>query len=97
MSGDQLLLSRYRGASTIALGDERRPAFRSSPAAHDPERGLAHSLVYGETLDHLALRYYGSEALWWVIADANPGRFPDDWRPGDRLLIPPLRNAWRGP
>ena len=51
----------------------------------------------GATLDLLARRYYGREDLWWRIADANPARFPLDWKAGDRLLVPPLRIATRTP
>lgn len=95
MANERSLLSRYRGCDIVADDGARRLSFRGSPPAADPERCVHHTLVSGETLDLLAARYYGSEALWWVLADANSGRFPDDWRPGDTLLVPPLRGVWR--
>jgi nucleoid-associated protein YgaU len=58
---------------------------------------VIHTIIGGETLDALAARYYGREDLWWRIADANPLRFPLDWRPGDTVVIPPVRIATRVP
>ena len=41
----------------------------------------------------LAARYYGREALWWRIADANPVGFLFQLSPGDQVVIPPIRVA----
>lgn len=58
---------------------------------------LEHTIIGDETLELLAKRYYGREELWWRIADANPSLFPMDWKPGDRIVIPPIRIATRTP
>lgn len=42
-----------------------------------------------ERLDQLAQRYYGSEALWRLIAIANDIEDPNKLRPGQLLDIPP--------
>ncbi len=91
------LYSRYYGLATIpaagGAGLVQRP---HEPPETYPD-GLLHVIVGGETLDELAARYYGREDLWWRIADANPARFPLDWKAGDTLVIPPLRVATRTP
>lgn len=58
---------------------------------------LIHQLVGKETLEQLAVRYYGRADLWWRIADANPERFPLEWQAGDKVIIPPIRVATRTP
>lgn len=43
----------------------------------------------GDTLQHLAGKYYNDAEKWWVIADANPQIiYPDDIAPGTVLRIP---------
>jgi len=87
--------SRYYGLDTLRRGDKissvQRPAIRSEITRDS----ITHTLIGGETLDQLAKHYYGREDLWWRIADANPMRYPLDWRPGDRIVIPPIRIATR--
>ncbi len=91
------IYSRYHGLATVEEDGRRSLALRPQPPAADYPDGILHSVVAGETLDELAARYYGREDLWWRIADANPGRFPLDWKPGDVLLVPPVRVATRTP
>lgn len=52
------------------------------------EETVVHRVLQGETIDAIARRYYGDEALWPQILDANPLVFPLDIRPGDLLRIP---------
>lgn len=91
------IYSRYYGLDTVEadgrIGLSQR--LTGSPATY-PD-AILHTLTGAETLDQLARRYYGREDLWWRIADANPERFPLDWRPGDVLAIPPIRVATRTP
>ncbi len=91
------IYSRYYGLD--AVEDRGRVCLAQRPPAGNevyPDQ-LLHMLIGNETLDQLAAQYYGREDLWWRIADANPGRFPLDWRAGDVLVIPPLRMATRMP
>ncbi len=70
-------------------------SLRPIPPIQSYPDSLVHVIIGSETLDQLAYRYYGREDLWWRIADANPTAFPLDWKPGDTLVIPPLRVATR--
>ena len=63
----------------------------------DIEDVITHIVVEGDTLQNLALRFYGSEfggaTLWWAIADFQPEPINDPTvrlTPGSVLLIPPL-------
>jgi phage tail protein X len=49
---------------------------------------ILHRVMQGETIDALARRYYGDEALWPLILDANPLVYPLAIQAGDLLRIP---------
>lgn len=87
------LFSRYHGLEVIEVDGRRAVAQRPGRLPVTTDGGAVHVVVGGETLDLLALRYYGNEELWWRIADANPLRTLFDLAPGDELVIPPLRVA----
>ncbi len=91
------IYSRYYGLDTVEQDGRIGLAQRLGPDPVSYPDGIMHTLVGGETLDMLAARYYGRADLWWRIADANPGRFPLDWGPGDTVLVPPIRVATRTP
>jgi hypothetical protein len=46
-----------------------------------------HVVTGAETVEYLAWRYQGSSDEWWRVADANPLRFPLDWRTGETVLV----------
>lgn len=89
------LYSRYYGLATVSIDGKTSLAERPIPPLVEYPDSILHVLKQGETLDQLAFLYYGREDLWWRISDANPTRFAFDWRPGDTLVIPPLRVATR--
>jgi hypothetical protein len=91
------IYSRYYGLEIVEEGGRVSLAQRLTGPPETYPDSILHTVVGGETLDQLAAHYYGREDLWWRIADANPGRFPLDWQPGDTLVIPPLRVATRTP
>lgn len=49
-------------------------------------------IKYGDTMYSLAKLLFGeeNEYLWTVIADINPLRYPDEWEPGETILLPEL-------
>jgi len=89
--------SRYYGLETLEVDGRLTVSQRlTGPLPEFPD-AITHTVVGSELPDALAKLYYGREDLWWWIADANPDRFPLDLRPGDVLVIPPLRVATRTP
>lgn len=91
------IYSRYHALEKVEGDGHLSLAQRPAVAQESYPDSLVHTLKGGETLDQLAALYYGREDLWWRIADANPNRFALDWKPGDTLIIPPLRVATRTP
>lgn len=89
------IYSRYYGLPTLECDGRVSLVQRPPPEPRSYPDSLVHICVGGETLEQLAKTYYGREDLWWQIADANPSRFALDWKPGDALVIPPLRVATR--
>ncbi|MGW4229491.1 LysM peptidoglycan-binding domain-containing protein [Streptomyces sp. NPDC004980] len=90
--------SRFTGLPTLTVtapdGSVRRVvALRLTR----PSTGKAgeHRVLQGEGLDLLARRFYGTEALWWRIMDANPLVHPLDVLPGDVLNLPDPEPATR--
>lgn len=84
--------SRYTGAAIQQAPDKQGVTRAAIPARfhQPPDPALArsrHALTGTETLETVAWRYAGSSDGWWRIADANPLRFPLDWRPGQVIEI----------
>jgi nucleoid-associated protein YgaU len=91
------IYSRYYQLEAVEIAGQIGLAQRLTAPPESYPDSILHTVVGGETLDQLAAHYYGREELWWRIADANPGRFPLDWQPGETLVIPPIRVATRMP
>ena len=54
---------------------------------------VSHKIVEGDTLDSLALYYYGNPTYYWCIADFNSIRDPfKTLKEGDVLRIPTFSN-----
>ena len=87
------LFSRYHGLPVIEVDGRRAVVQRRGRLPVTVDGGATPVVVGGETFDLLARRYYGSEELWWRIADANPVERLFALGPGDVLAIPPLRVA----
>jgi len=62
----------------------------SSPEPEPEQAATRHVVVPGDTLAGLATLYYGSEALWLRIYEANRDRLPSpaEMRVGMELVIP---------
>lgn len=89
--------SRYYQSETIDVDGRVSLAQRRQGALQTYPDQIEHTIVGNETLDQLAAQYYGREEYWWRIADANRGCFPWEWKPGDKVIIPPIRVATRTP
>jgi len=90
------LFSRYGAIPVVEIAGVRSLAQRPDVLPIEIE-GATHIVIGGETLDQIALKFYGHEELWWRIADANPTRIVFALRPGDQLVIPPLKLATATP
>lgn len=69
------------------------PAVPQEPAAPPAPPQRTHVIASGETLSHLALKYYGSatQEKWMIIYEANKeliGDNPNKVRVGMELVIP---------
>ncbi len=91
------IYSRYYGLDTVERDGRLSLSQRPAVPMEDYPDSIIHTVVGNEILDQLAAHYYGREDLWWRIADANPLKFPLDWKAGDTLVIPPIRVATRTP
>jgi nucleoid-associated protein YgaU len=85
--------SRYRNLAVIEVHGQRAIEQRPDRLPISVDGSAVHVVVGGETFDMLAARYYGREALWWRIADANPTSSLFQLSPGDQVIIPPIRVA----
>ncbi len=93
-------LSRYQGMDVVQVRHQTRGATRSLPIRR-PLPGLVgpadrlHRYTGYDTPDLLALRFFGREDLYWFLLDANAGRLPDDYRPGELIVVPPADDVTR--
>ena len=90
------LFSRYSGSPVVEIAGVRSLGQRPDRLPLEIE-GATHIVIGGETLDQIALKFYGHEELWWRVADANPTRVLFGLKPGDQLVIPPLKLATATP
>jgi hypothetical protein len=89
--------SRYRDLPVVIVRHETRGVTRSLPirrrVALPPLQAQLHRFNSFEAIDLLALRFFGREDLFWQLLDANGGRLPDSFLPGELLVVPPLEAA----
>ena len=92
--------SRYRNLSALEIvspvqGKTRALPVRRFPIAISSSENRSHQFKSYETADLLALKYFGREDVYWALLDANEGRLPDDFEPGETLTVPPVRQVNR--
>ena len=88
--------SRYEGLprTRVVGADEVSKTFlhlrtmlTSDDVNEDPDI-ITHTVIDGDMIDDLALRYGGSETLWWIIVEVNEMIDPFNLVAGQELLIP---------
>jgi nucleoid-associated protein YgaU len=62
-----------------------------NPTSGSREGYAMHLVKEGETIDWIAFVEYGSSTAWRNLAAANNLDDPDHLRPGQRLVVPPLK------
>ena len=55
---------------------------------------ILYTMIYGDRLDLVALKFYNDPELWWVIVEANSDNlwWPFTVVPGAQIKIPVLEN-----
>lgn len=92
--------SRYASLPILEVqhatrGTTRSLPIRRLPVPPPPPGSRQHRYAGFETADLLALKYFGRGELYWHLMDANGGRLPEAFQPGETLLIPPSDMATR--
>lgn len=81
------------GADTVpaTAGDDLASGASSADATPSSTGAHRYTVKAGDTLSHIAQRYYGKASDWRRIYDANRGTIenPDLIHPGQELTIPP--------
>ena len=94
------LFSRYRNLAVLEVNHATKGVTRSLPirrleTSTQADGGQLHRFASYESADLLSLEYFNREELYWHLLDANDGRLPDEFKPGEMLRIPPLSLATR--
>lgn len=92
--------SRYRNLSALEIVSPSRGKTRALPVRRlsmetSSTENRSHQFTSYETADSLALKYFGREELYWALLDANKGKLPDDFEPGETLTVPSVRQINR--
>ena len=89
--------SGVRGsADTVPATDDTQASDPASAGVTPSSGGTQrYKVKAGDTLSHIAQRYYGKASDWRRIYDANRGTIenPDLIHPGQELTIPPANEA----
>lgn len=85
-------------SSASIRGERARPDFSGVQGSADtvPASGpRRYTIKAGDTLSHIAQRYYGKASDWRRIYEANRGTIenPDHIHPGQDILIPPANET----
>lgn len=85
--------SRYANVGQHEITNSRGRVIRYKKIRFIPETRaqMAHVVVQGERLDHIAHHYFRDSERFWRICDANRAVWPDDLvaEAGRTILIPP--------
>lgn len=87
--GDTRSRHERRNNEVVVIDDRVTEAQGNTPA----DTRVFHKVTGGETLYHIAKRYYGDGEKWREISNANPTMVNDKGhvREGDKLIIPGLQ------
>lgn len=97
--------SRLRYSRLISLGGVESWGFPEYPSILPARDDKKYTIQRGDRPDSIAVKFYGSPDLWWIIALANNWDLvPNRLNVGDQILIPSptrvfsriLRRASRG-
>lgn len=85
-----MIYTHSRYMNTQATNDDGITTFKiRRRLSFNLDGAKIHKFVNGDRLDGLAMTYYNTPHLWWVILEANP-QYPTELhiKYGDDLVIP---------
>lgn len=93
-------ISRYRNLPVFTVihptrGTTQSLPVRRPPIVPDGPGGRQQPFTSYDTFDLMALRFLGTEQLYWFVLDANGSRLPAEFSVGETILIPPSAAATR--
>lgn len=87
--------SRYRRAKVAMVNGVPTIVSRRKRWTEKRPDDVFHTVRYGEELDEIAHRIYGTGELWWVIAEANGIADPfEPLEPGRVLRCPSVQTVF---
>ena len=63
--------SPYNNAYALKYNDGDYSLEAKPPIVPESPNDIQHTVKDGETLQHIAFRYYGDSGKWYIIAEAN--------------------------
>lgn len=88
---DYSYLSRYSDFNVLYNSEDGKKYYETtSQLRSDFSIFESHLVEVGDSLDSIALRYYGNPLYWWIIADVNRIQDIFNLKVGTRLSIPYL-------
>ncbi len=92
-------ISRYRNLAVFTVVHPTRGITQSLPIRRPPilqgGGGRQQPFTSYDSFDLMALRFLGTEQLYWFILDANGGQLPAEYEVGETILIPAQAAATR--
>lgn len=82
--------SRYNNLSTYYDTEEKKRYYETNkPIIKNKNiQFITHTVGVNETLDTIALKYYGNPLYWWIIADFNNIQDVFNLKEGYNLKLP---------
>lgn len=81
----------YEKARIINYGKGDFSLEKKIPTVRYSNKDKLHTVLEGETLQHIAFKYYGDSGYWYYLAEANNilnPLNPEEFYPGLNLIIP---------
>ena len=89
-------LSRYADLRLVKNDNDKKIYYETSNKNKNISNYLSYKVQQGDTLDKLALKYYGNSLYWWVIAENNNMLDVISLKVGTEIKIPNISMFIRG-
>lgn len=86
--------SRYSELDTYYNNLDKKRFYETfNPLSKSIDSYVKHTVLINESLDTIALKYYGNPLYWWIIADINDIVDPFKLKVGTDLIVPYLNQV----